>query len=53
MDSVIKHIPNVGIGKIKPHKKGVNLQSIVINDKIYRYNKDKPLTNTIKIHHPI
>ena len=53
MDSVIKHILNVGLGKIDTNKKGNNLKSIVINDKTYRYNKDKPLTKTLKIHYLI
>ena len=50
MERVIKHVLNVGLGKIKTNKKGNQLKSIIINDKTYRYNKDKPLTKTLKIH---
>ena len=46
MDSVNKHILNVGLGKIQTNKKGNNL-SIVISVKTYRYNK-KTLTETLK-----
>ena len=48
MDSVIKHTITVGLGKIKTNNKGKELKSIVINDKTYRYNKDKPLSQTLK-----
>jgi hypothetical protein len=48
MDSVIKHILNVGLGKIKTNNKGEELKSIIINDKTYRYDKDKPLTKILK-----
>ena len=48
MESVIKHILNVGLGKINTNKKGNQLTSIIINDNTYRYNKDKPLTKTLK-----
>ena len=48
MDSVIKHVITVGLGKIKTNNKGKELKSIVINDTTYRYNKDKPLTQTLK-----
>ena len=48
MDSVINYILNVGLGKISTNKKGNQLKPIVINSKTYRYNKDKPLTNTLK-----
>ena len=48
MDSVIKHTIAVGLGKIKTNNKGKELKSIVINDKTYRYNKDKPLSQTLK-----
>ena len=51
MDSVIKHVITVGLGKIKTNNKGKGLKLIVINDTTYRYNKDKPLTQTIKIHY--
>ena len=50
MYSVIKHVITVGLGNIKTTNKGKELKSIVINDKTYktyRYNKDKPLTNTL------
>ena len=33
MESVIKHILNVGLGKIKSNKKGNQLKSIVVNEK--------------------
>ena len=36
------------MGKIKTNNKGKGLKPIVINDKTYRYNKDKPLTNTLR-----
>ena len=52
MDSVIKHVLNVGLCEIKTNKKGNKLKSIVIGDKTYRCNKDKPLTKTLKIHYP-
>ena len=48
MEGVIKHVLNVGLGRIKTNKKGNNLKSIVINDKTYKYNKEKPLTKNIK-----
>ena len=48
MDSVIKHTITVGLGKIQTNNKGKELKSIVINDKTYRYNKDKPLSQTLK-----
>jgi len=48
MDSVIKHTIAVGLGKIKTNNKGKELKSIVINDKTYRYNKDKPLSQSLK-----
>ena len=48
MDSVIKHTITVGLGKIKTNNKGKELKSIVINDKTYRYDKDKPLSQTLK-----
>ena len=48
MDSVFKHVITVGLGKIKTNNKGKGLKPIVTNDKTYRYNKDKPLTNTFK-----
>ena len=48
MDSVIKHVLNVGLGKIHTNRKGNNLKPIVINNKTYRHNKDKPLTKTFK-----
>ena len=50
MDIVIKHVLDVGLGEITTNKKGNKLKPIVINDKTYRYNKDKPLTKTLKIH---
>ena len=46
MGSVIKHVITVGLGKIETNNKGKELKPIVINDKTYRHNKDKPLTNT-------
>ena len=48
MDSVIKHTITVGLGRIKTNNKGKGLKPIAINDKTYRYNKDKPLTKTLK-----
>ena len=48
MDSVIKHTITVGLGKTKTNNKGRELKSIVINDKTYGYNKDKPLSQTFK-----
>ena len=48
MDSVIKHVITVGLGRIKTNNKGKGLKPIAINDKTYRYNKDKPLTNTLR-----
>ena len=45
---MIKHTITVGLGKIKTNNKGKELKSIVINDKTYRYNKDKPLSQTLK-----
>ena len=48
MYSVIKHVITVGLGKIQTNNKGKELKSIVINDKTYRYNKDKPLSKTLK-----
>ena len=51
MDSVIKRTITVGLGKIKTNSKGEELKSIVINSKTYRYNKDKPLSQTLKIHY--
>ena len=50
MESVIKHILNVGLGKLATNKTGNQLKSIMINDKTYRCNKDKPLTNTLNIY---
>jgi len=50
MDSVIKHTIAVGLGKIKTNNKGKELKSVVTNDTTYRYNKDKPLTQTLKTH---
>ena len=47
MESVIKHILNVGLGNIQINKKGNHLKSI-INGKTFRYNRDKPLTTTLK-----
>ena len=46
MDSVIKHVLNVGLGKINTNKKVNNLKPTIINGKTYRCNKDKPLTKT-------
>ena len=51
MGSVIKHAITVGLGKIKTNNKGKGLKSIVISDTTYRYNKDKPLTQTLNIHY--
>ena len=51
MNSVIEHVITVGLGKIITNNKGKGLKSIVINDKTCRYNKDKPLTNTLNIHY--
>ena len=48
MDSVIEHVITVGLGKIKTNNKGKELNSLIINDKTYSYNKDKPLTQTLK-----
>ena len=48
MNSVIKHVITVGLGKIITNNKGKGLKSIVINDKTYRYNKNKPLAKTLK-----
>ena len=48
MDSVMKHVITVGLGKIKTNNKGKELKPIVINDKTYKYNKDKPLINTLR-----
>ena len=48
MDSVIKHVLNVGLGKINTNKKVNNLKPTIINGKTYSCNKDKPLTNTIR-----
>ena len=48
MNSVTKHVITVGLGRIKTNNKGKELKPIVINDKTYRYNNDKPLTNTLK-----
>ena len=48
MDSVTKHVITVGLGRIKTNSEGKELNSLIINDKTYRYNKDKPLTNTLK-----
>ena len=48
MNSVIEHVITVGLGKIKTNNKGNGLKLIVINDKTYSYNKDRPLTNTLK-----
>ena len=50
MDSVIKHVITVGLGKIKTNNKGKELNSLIINNKTYRYNKDKPLTKTFQQH---
>ena len=47
MERVIKHVLNVGIGNIKTNNKGNELKSIIINDKTYRYDKDKALTKTL------
>ena len=47
MDRVIKHVLNVGLGSIKTNNKGKELKSIIINDKTYRYDKDKALTKTL------
>ena len=51
MDSVIKHVIAVGLGKINTNNKGKELNPLIINDKTYRYNKDKPLTQTLHIHY--
>ena len=48
MNSVTKHVITVGLGKVQTNNKGKELKSIAINDKTYRYNKDKPLTQTLK-----
>ena len=48
MNSVIKHVITVGLGKVKTNNTGKDLRSIVINCKTYRYNKDKPPTHTLK-----
>ena len=48
MNSVIKHVITVGLGKIKTNNKGKELNSLIIHDKTFRYNKDKPLTQTFK-----
>ena len=47
MNSVIKHVITVGLGKIPTNIKGEELKSIAINDKTYRCNKDKPLSKTL------
>ena len=52
MDSVTKHVITVGLGKIKTNNKGKGLESIVINDKTYRYNKDKTTYRHMKTHYP-
>ena len=49
----MKHILNVGLGKITTNKKGSHLNTVIINDKTFRYNKDKPLTQTLKHTLPI
>ena len=46
MESVVQHVLTVGLGKINTNKHGNNSKSIVINGKTFRYNKDKPLTNS-------
>ena len=48
INSVIRHVITVGLGKIKAKNKGKDLKPIVINYKTYRYNKNKPLTHTLK-----
>ena len=53
MGSVIKHILNVGLGKISTNRKGNNLKPMVINDKTYRYNKENHLQKTLIIHYLI
>ena len=53
MGSVIKHVLNVGLGKISTNKKGNSLKSIVVDGKTYRYNEDRPLTKTLNIHYLI
>ena len=51
MDSVIKRVITVGLGKIPTNNKGKELNSLIIYDKTYRCNKDKPLTQTLKTHY--
>ena len=48
MDSVIKHIVTVGLGKVKTNNKGKELKSLTINDKTYRHKKYNPLTKTLR-----
>ena len=47
VDSVIKHAIAVGLGNITTTNKGKELKSVVTNDTTYRYNGDKPLTQTL------
>ena len=44
---MINHVLNVGLGSITINNKGKQLKSIIINDKTYRYDKDKALTETL------
>ena len=47
MGSIIKHVLAVGLGEVKTNNKGKSL----INDKLYRYNTDKSLPQTLKTHY--
>ena len=48
MESVIKHIVNVGLGKIKTHTKGDQWEPVITKSTTFKYNKDKPRTKTFK-----
>jgi hypothetical protein len=47
MNSVLKYVFDSKVGKIKVVN-GKEYKKIIIDDKVYNYNKDKPLSNTLK-----
>ena len=47
MNSVLKYVFDSKVGKVKVVN-GKEYKNIIIDDKAYSYNKDKPLSNTLK-----
>ena len=48
MYSVIKHVITVGLGNIKTNNKGKELNSLIINNTTYIYNKQHTTYTNIK-----